>query len=106
MRNWIAIGCCVALAGCGGRVAKPVMLSNNFDAQLTCEHLAAERAANRRRVADLTNEKSQKPGYNIGILLVSPLFLDFSNSVKTEVTAIAARDQRLGELEKARSCGT
>ncbi len=79
-------------------------LSNDFDAQLSCDHLAAERTANRRRVADLTHEKDQKPGYNIGILLLSPLFLDFSNSVRTELKAIAARDQRLDELERAHAC--
>jgi hypothetical protein len=95
---------CVLLAACGGRVAAPVAVTNSFDSQLSCAHLQAEYGANRRRVVDLVGEQGQSAQNNIGLLLVSPLFLDFSSTIKKELRAIQARDERLAELATAKNC--
>jgi hypothetical protein len=103
MRGVLLVGS-VLLAACGGRVAAPVAAVNSFDGQLSCSHLQAEYAANRQRVIDLVGEQGEKGQNNIGLLLVSPLFLDFSSTIKTELKAIQSRDERLAGLAGARGC--
>ncbi len=95
---------CAWLAGCGGRVAAPVALSNSFDVQLSCAHIEAEYAANRKRTSDLIGERGQSAQNNVGLLIISPLFLDFSSTIQKELRAIQARDKRLAELGAAKSC--
>lgn len=103
MRVIVIMGCLLA-AACGGRVATPVAVTNSFDGQLSCAHLQAEYAANRRRVTDLIGEQGHSSQNNIGLLLVSPLFLDFSSTIKTELRAIQSRDERLSELASQKQC--
>lgn len=104
MRLLIILSAAVALSGCGGRVAVPVKVFQDIDAQLSCEHLKAEYNNNISRVAELTGESSDKVRDNIGLLLVSPLFLDLSGTQKTEVKALNERNQRLKDLSVQKQC--
>ncbi|WAC48584.1 hypothetical protein OVA03_01210 [Asticcacaulis sp. SL142] len=104
MRLMIVLSAAVVLSGCGGRVAVPVQVFKDVDAQLTCDHLQAEYNNNIRRVGELTGESSDKVRDNIGLLLVSPLFLDLSGTQKTEVTALHERNKRLQGLSAQKQC--
>ncbi len=95
----------IALAACGGRKAEPVEAVRASDPQLTCAHIQAERSVNASRIVDLTGEDQFGSQNNVGLLLVSPLFLDFSNSVQVEIRAIAERDKQLDLLRAAKDCG-
>lgn len=92
------------LTGCGGRVAQPVQLVRDIDSSLTCDHLKAEYDNNLKRRVELTGESADKVGNNIGMLLVSPLFLDLSDTQKVEVKALLARNERLQQLATTKSC--
>ena len=92
------------LCGCGGRVAMPVPLTRDVDPQLSCDHLQAEYDNNVRRSLELAGESSAKVGDNLGLLLVSPLFLDLSDTQKVELKALVDRNERLKSLAAARGC--
>lgn len=92
------------LAGCGGRVAQPVLLDQPYDAQLTCAHLKGELSNNDKRLIELKAERDGKPIENLGLLFASPLFLDFSPSQKREVAALIARNGRLRSLMAEKGC--
>ena len=94
----------VTVTACGGRKAEPVEAVRASDAQLTCAHIAAERRVNASRIADLTGESEFRVKNNVGLLLASPLFLDFSDSIQVEVRAIGERNEQLDQLSKAKSC--
>jgi len=102
-RLTVALGC-LMLAGCGGRVAQPIQLTRDIDPSLTCDHLKAEYDNNLKRRVELTGESADKVGNNIGILLVSPLFLDMSDTQKVEVKALLARNGHLEELARGKQC--
>jgi len=104
MRRLIVVVGVLALAGCGGRVAQPVQLTRAIDSSLTCDHLKAEYDNNLKRRIELTGESADKVGNNIGILLISPLFLDLSDTQKIEVKALLARNGRLEELAQGKQC--
>lgn len=96
--------CLVALAGCGGRVARPVAVENSFDEKLSCAHVEAEFEVNKQKLIELGDERSDKTAYNIATVLWSPLFLDFSGSEKEEIEALHRRNNRLAELAKDKGC--
>ncbi len=92
------------LCGCGGRVALPVPLVRDIDPQLTCDHLQAEYDNNARRSLELSGESAAKVGDNLGLLLVSPLFLDLSDTQKVELKALVDRNERLKTLAAGKGC--
>lgn len=92
------------LAACGGRVAQPVALNSGFDDKLSCAHLAGERANNVKRLSELTGEREDSIENNIGLLIASPLFLDFSDTLKREAEVILARNERLDALMDEKEC--
>jgi len=94
----------VTLCGCGGRAAMPVSLVRDVDPQLGCEHLQAEYDNNARRSIELSGESAAKVGDNLGLLLVSPLFLDLSDTQKVELKALIARNERLETLAAGKGC--
>ncbi|MEM8934917.1 MAG: hypothetical protein AAGC77_00745 [Pseudomonadota bacterium] len=79
-------------------------MENSFDDQLSCDHLSGEYDNNLRRLEELTGEKSERLANNLGLLLTSPLFLDFSDTIRNEVEAIAARNDRLLMLMSEKDC--
>lgn len=94
----------LSLTGCGGRVARPVAVAHPLDEQLSCAHLAGEYDNNNKRLTELTGEKQERTEANVGFLLVSPLLLDLSDTLREEATAIAARNVRLTELMEVQDC--
>lgn len=94
----------MTLSACGGRVARPVAVVNPFDDSLSCTHIRGEFDNNLKRLTELTGESEAKVADNIGFLLVSPFFLDLSQTQKDEVRAIDARNARLRELAEVRLC--
>jgi hypothetical protein len=88
----------LALAACGGRVSNPVAATTAYDGKLSCDHLRAERRVNEARIADLEKEKSNAEGNSVGMLLVSPLFVDFSHSEGKEIDAFRERNKVLDGL--------
>lgn len=91
-------------AGCGGRAAHPVVLDQPFDARLSCAHLAGELSNNEKRLDELQGERDGKPAYNAGMLVVSPLMLDLSDTQREEAKALVARNERLSALMAEKSC--
>lgn len=94
----------IVLAGCGGRVARPVALEQALDAKLSCDHLAGEYANNKKRLAELVDERAFSDKNNVGLLVTSPLFIDLSDTQKKEALALRARNQRLDELMREKGC--
>ena len=92
------------VAACGGRVAQPVLIEQGYDAKLSCAHLSGELSNNEKRLIELKAERDGKPSENLGLLLVSPLFLDMSDSQKNEVKALIARNDRLKSLMTEKEC--
>jgi hypothetical protein len=93
------------LAGCGGRAAHPVAVNNAYDDRLTCDHLHAERGVNDSKLADLTKERKDANGNNVGTaLLEGPLWLDLSGAERTEADALVKRNAVLDGLI-AKRCG-
>ena len=88
----------ICLAACGGRVSRPVASTEPYDSQLDCAHLTAEKSVNAARAADLTGEQNNDVRNNLGMLVLSPLFLNFTGSEQTELVAFAAREKTLNQL--------
>lgn len=94
----------LAAAGCGGRVAKPVLTETALDVRLSCEHLKGEYENNQKRLAELQGEKKESSRNNAGFLVASPLFLDTQGTFKKETEALALRNERLKTLMAERDC--
>lgn len=105
LKFWlIAMGAIVAAGGCGGRVAKPVLVETTLDARLSCEHLKGEADNNEKRLAELEGEKKESARNNAGFLVTSPLFLDTQGTFKKESDALILRNERLRTLMAERGC--
>lgn len=90
------------LSGCGGRTSHPVSATTPYDAQLTCEHIRAERVVNDARIADLKNEEDNDTNndiaFAVGMGLSGGLFLNNSKAEESEINALKARDVVLDGL--------
>ncbi len=92
------------ISGCGGRVADPVPVTKSNDDKLTCAHIKAEKEVNQARVLDLAQESEFSETNNIGLLLVSPLFLDLSDGIQSEIRALSDRNIQLEVLANGKGC--
>ncbi len=102
--RFLAAALTALVPACGGRVAQPVLVDKGYDAKLSCAHLAGELSNNEKRLIELKAERDGKAAENIGLLLVSPLFIDLSDSQKNEVKALIARNDRLKDLMSQKTC--
>ncbi|GJL87137.1 MAG: hypothetical protein DHS20C03_08460 [Minwuia thermotolerans] len=93
------------VGGCGARKAEPVQTSRATDKILSCSHLDAEHQVNTRRMAHLITEKGAQEMNNVGFLILSPLFLDLSNTEQQEIRALQDRNHQLALLMGTRKCG-
>jgi len=104
LRSIVAFAAVLFLAACGGRAAQPVALETALDSQLSCSHLRGELERNILRLSELRGESEAKVGNNMGMLLVSPFFLDVSDTQTVEAQAIVDRNTRLMEMAQGRDC--
>jgi len=74
------------------------------DARLSCSHLSGEYNNNGKRMVELVGEEGNRGRDNLGLLLVSPLFLDLSSTQKDEVEAINLRQGKLIQLMNNKGC--
>jgi hypothetical protein len=103
MKKEIFLVACLMLTACGGRAARPVAATNDYDDRLTCDQLRAERGVDDTKLADLTQERKHAENNNIGMVAVSPLFIDLSSTERKEADALAKRNAVLDDLI-ARKC--
>lgn len=94
----------LAVAACGGRKSEIVPLERSYDDLLSCDHLLAEYDVNLKKAAALLGERSSEIENNFGLLLIAPLFLDFSGIEKKEIEALVLRNQELLRLMQANNC--
>ncbi len=75
--NFVAavVGISIALAGCGGREAKPIAITNPTDSAFDCAGISREFAANERQITVTLKERSQAQGKNIVLGAAGVLFL-------------------------------
>lgn len=99
----------VSLAGCGGRVANPIMPMQYGDQQKNCEALAFDMANTEGEMRRLL-PKSDKTGQNVALgiagafFLVPWFFMDFKNAEQTEYEAYRQRYNSLASLAMAKEC--
>jgi len=104
MRILPILGISLLMMGCGGRVANPVKAQNDHDKLLTCSHLNGEKTNLDKRLIELVGETKDKGPNNLGMLMVSPLFLDLSQTEKEEAKAIDDRKIVLAKLMDDKDC--
>jgi hypothetical protein len=98
------------LAGCGGRAANPVMVSQFGDQRKSCEALQVEMSQNQQEISRMLPE-TEKTGANAALgvaglfLLVPWFFMDFSESEQIEVNAFRQRYNHLALVAMDKNCG-
>lgn len=102
--KYLAIASLVILAACGGRVARLVEPRSALDAQLSCDHMEAEFSTHFNRLRELSDERKRGTRDNVGILLMSPLFLNLSDTERKEAASLQERNKILLDLAEARQC--
>lgn len=101
----VAAAALLAMAGCGGRAASPVALDQSLDAELSCDHLDAEKRTNTARIADLEQEGSTSDANSVGMALAGGIWwLDGRQGAAKDAKALDARNARLDELMAERGC--
>lgn len=104
------LGLSIALAGCGGREAKPVAITNPADSVFDCAGISREFAANERQIMITLKERSQAQGKNIvlgaaGVFFLPALFfMDPKSPEKVEIDALRNRNKVLEEIARTKRC--
>ncbi len=105
------VGLSVILAGCGGREAKPIAVTNPTDSAFDCAGISREFAANERQILATLKERSQAQGKNIilgatGALIFFPalFFMDPKSPEKVEIDALRNRNKVLEEIARTKKC--
>ena len=106
------LGLTVGLAGCGGREAKPIAITNPTDSAFDCAGVSREFAANERQITITLKERSQAQGKNIvlgaaGVLFLPALFfMDPKSPEKVEIDALRNRNKVLEDIARTKKCST
>ena len=112
LKSWISLFVCFAfvLAGCAGRAANPVMVSQYGDQRKSCEAIQIEMSQNQQEISRMLPE-TEKTGKNTflgvaGLFLIVPwFFMDFSESEQIEVNAYRQRYNHLALVAMDKKCG-
>ncbi|MGN6450151.1 MAG: hypothetical protein ACTHLK_16455 [Brucella intermedia] len=111
--NFVAavVGMSFILAGCGGREAKPVAITNPTDSAFDCAGISREFAANERQILATLKERSQAQSKNIilgatGALIFFPalFFMDPKSPEKVEIDALRNRNKVLEDIARNKKC--
>ncbi|MBM7329373.1 hypothetical protein JS562_40910 [Agrobacterium sp. S2] len=103
-------GITVILAGCGGREAKPVAITNPTDSAFDCAGISREFAANERQIMATLKERTQAQGKNIvlgaaGVFFLPALFfMDPKSPEKVEIDALRNRNKVLEDIARTKKC--
>ncbi|WP_191907327.1 hypothetical protein [Ochrobactrum quorumnocens] len=98
------LGLTFALAGFGGREAKPVAITNPTDSAFDCAGISREFAADERQIMATLKESSQAQGKSIvlgaaGVFFLPALFFtDPKSPEMAEIDALRNRDKVLEEI--------
>lgn len=111
-QSWVVMFVCFTfvLAGCGGRAANPVMVSQYGDQKKSCEALQVEMSQNQQEISRMLPE-TEKTGMNTalgiaGLFIIVPwFFMDFSESEQIEVNAYRQRYNHLALVAMDKQCG-
>jgi len=100
----------VALLGCAGRAANPILQDQIGDNQKSCDTLQVEMAGIQTQIQALIPQ-SDKTGKNVGLgigglfLLGIPwFFMDLTDAEKNEINAYNARYNRLQTIAAQKKC--
>ncbi|GGA77598.1 hypothetical protein GCM10011491_00950 [Brucella endophytica] len=106
------VGLSLAMAGCGGREAKPIAITNATDSSLDCAAVSREFAANERQILATLKERTQAQGKNIvlgvtGAVIFFPalFFMDPKSPEKVEIDALRNRNKVLEDIARTKKCG-
>jgi hypothetical protein len=100
----------IVVAGCAGRAANPVMVTQYGDQKKSCEALQIDLSYTEGEIRRLIPE-TEKTGSNValgitGAFLIVPLFfMDFTESERIEVNALRQRYNYLAILAGEKNCG-
>lgn len=107
----LLMGFMLAVTGCAGRDADPILVNRSTDHALTCSQIRNEMEANERKASNIAGEKSDALGQNVaagvvGAVLFWPalFFLDLGEAEKTEMRALKTRNEHLGDLKSYKGC--
>lgn len=105
------VGLSMVLAGCGGREAKPVAITNPTDSAFDCAGISREYAANERQILATLKERTQGQGKNIilgaaGVVFFPAFFfMDPKSPEKVEIDALRNRNKVLEDIARTKRCG-
>lgn len=102
---------CMGLAGCGGREARPVPVTNVGDTGLDCAAVQREFDANERQIIATVSEKDSANAKNAilgvtGVVLFWPalFFMDPKSPEKVEIDALRNRNGVLEDIARTKRC--
>ncbi len=106
-----ALSMSLAVAGCGGREAKPISATNPNDSLFDCAGISREYAANEREILATLKERSKAQDKNIilgatGAILFFPalFFMDPKSPEKVEIDALRNRNGVLEDIARNKKC--
>jgi hypothetical protein len=101
------------MAGCAGREAHPVAVTQTGDEQMSCPAIATTVSANENQIRNLQGQAESHNVDNaivgtVGVVLFWPaLFaLDTTDYEKQEATALRERDEYLNQVAIQHNCGS
>ena len=107
----ILLAASIGLAGCGGREARPIAVTNLADLSLDCASVSREFAANERQIVATIREKDGAGVKNavLGVTAVvvffpALFFMDPKSPEKVEIDALRNRNSVLEDLARTRRC--
>ena len=107
----LIIACSTVLAGCGGREAKPISVTNHTDSSLDCASVEREFNANERQIISTAEERQNAQAKNAiltatGVVLFFPalFFIDPKSPERVEIDALRNRNNVLVDLAKSKKC--
>ena len=112
LKSYVAlfISIIFVIAGCAGRAANPVMVSQFGDNKKSCEALQVEMSQNHQEISRMLPD-TEKTGTNVflgvaGLFLLVPwFFMDFTESERIEVNAYRQRYNHLALVAMQKDCG-